>query len=64
MKKGQCTQEQIIRVLQEAERGEKSVAAPLFNGIQNILPIEYFQSLKVGDVLDDPVNNLKVWPAS
>lgn len=34
-----------------------------FNGTQNILPAEYFQSLKVGDILNDPVINPRIWPA-
>lgn len=33
-----------------------------FNGTQNILPPEYFQSLTVGDILNDPVVNPKIWP--
>jgi phytanoyl-CoA hydroxylase len=33
----------------------------VFNGTQNILPKEYFQSLKIGDVLDDPVQNPLIW---
>ncbi|HEX5322646.1 MAG TPA: phytanoyl-CoA dioxygenase family protein [Capsulimonadaceae bacterium] len=33
-----------------------------FNGTQNILPGEYFASLKVGDLLNDDIINPKVWP--
>jgi phytanoyl-CoA hydroxylase len=32
-----------------------------FNGTRNILPEEYFNSLKPGDVLNDPVVNPLVW---
>ena len=32
-----------------------------FNGQQNILPQEYFESLKIGDVLNDDVINPPVW---
>jgi phytanoyl-CoA hydroxylase len=32
-----------------------------FNGVQNVLPAEYFKSLAVGDLLDDPVVNPLVW---
>lgn len=32
-----------------------------FNGQKNVLPDDYFASLKVGDVLDDPVVNPLVW---
>jgi phytanoyl-CoA hydroxylase len=34
-----------------------------FNGVKNILPTAYFESLKVGQVLDDDVINIPVWPA-
>jgi ectoine hydroxylase-related dioxygenase (phytanoyl-CoA dioxygenase family) len=34
----------------------------VFNGKQNVLPPEYFATLAVGDVLDDPVVNPLVWP--
>jgi ectoine hydroxylase-related dioxygenase (phytanoyl-CoA dioxygenase family) len=34
-----------------------------FNGTRNILPDEYFQSLRIGDVLDDPVQNPLIWTA-
>jgi hypothetical protein len=33
----------------------------VFNGTQNILPKEYFQSLKIGDVLEDPIQNPLIW---
>ena len=33
-----------------------------FNGTKNVLPDDYFQTLKVGDVLNDPVVNPLVWP--
>jgi len=32
-----------------------------FNGTKNVLPNDYFNSLKVGDVLNDPVINPLVW---
>ena len=32
-----------------------------FNGIKNILPDEYFNSLKVGDVLNNDVQNPLIW---
>ena len=32
-----------------------------FNGTQNVLPAEYFKSLKIGDPLVDPVINPLVW---
>lgn len=32
-----------------------------FNGQKNVLPEEYFASLKVGDVLNDPVINPLIW---
>ncbi len=32
-----------------------------FNGIRNVLPEDYFNSLKVGDVLDDQLINPLVW---
>lgn len=32
-----------------------------FNGIQNILPQDYFDSLKIGDVLDDDSRNPLIW---
>ncbi len=32
-----------------------------FNGIQNVLPTEYFESLKVGDVLNNDVINPLIW---
>jgi ectoine hydroxylase-related dioxygenase (phytanoyl-CoA dioxygenase family) len=32
-----------------------------FNGVRNVLPAEYFSSLTVGQVLDDPVVNPLVW---
>jgi ectoine hydroxylase-related dioxygenase (phytanoyl-CoA dioxygenase family) len=32
-----------------------------FNGKQNVLPTEYFQSLKIGDLLNDEVQNPLVW---
>lgn len=32
-----------------------------FNGQQNVLPDDYFRSLKIGDVLDDPIINPLVW---
>lgn len=32
-----------------------------FNGIQNVLPKEYIDSIKVGDVLDDPKLNPLIW---
>ena len=32
-----------------------------FNGKQNILPEEYFKSLKIGDVLDHPKQNPLIW---
>lgn len=33
-----------------------------FNGEKNVLPDEYFASLRVGDLLDDPVVNPLLWP--
>ncbi|MHB8637836.1 MAG: phytanoyl-CoA dioxygenase family protein [Fimbriimonadaceae bacterium] len=33
-----------------------------FNGVKNILPTEYFEALKLGQVLDDDVINIPVWP--
>jgi ectoine hydroxylase-related dioxygenase (phytanoyl-CoA dioxygenase family) len=35
-----------------------------FNGVQNILPKEYFDSLKVGQILDDDVVNIPIWPVT
>ena len=35
-----------------------------FNGQRNVLPKEYFESLTVGDVLNDPVVNPLVWSAA
>jgi len=35
-----------------------------WNGQQNILPQEYTANLKVGDVLNDPVINPLIWPAT
>ena len=32
-----------------------------FNGLQNVLPKEYFESLRVGDVLDDDIINPLIW---
>jgi ectoine hydroxylase-related dioxygenase (phytanoyl-CoA dioxygenase family) len=32
-----------------------------FNGIQNILPPEMFAKLKIGDALDDPIQNPLIW---
>jgi ectoine hydroxylase-related dioxygenase (phytanoyl-CoA dioxygenase family) len=34
-----------------------------FNGQRNVLPEEYFQTLKIGDMLDDPVINPLIWHA-
>ncbi len=34
-----------------------------FNGVQNILPAEYFNSLKIGDVLNDNIINPLIWSA-
>lgn len=34
-----------------------------FNGVRNILPSDYFESLKVGDVLDDDAVNPLIWRA-
>lgn len=34
-----------------------------FNGTQNVLPKAYFESLKIGDVLDDDVINPIIWKA-
>jgi hypothetical protein len=34
-----------------------------FNGVRNILPEAYFNSLKVGDVLDDDVVNPRIYPS-
>ena len=35
-----------------------------FNGIQSVLPAEYFANLKIGDVLDDPKINPLLWKRS
>lgn len=35
-----------------------------FNGTRNVLPDDYFNSLKVGDVLDDPKINPLVWSST
>lgn len=35
-----------------------------FNGQQNILPRDYFESLTIGDVLDNDEQNPKVWPVN
>lgn len=35
-----------------------------FNGQQNVLPADYFATLKVGDVLDDPTINPLLWKAN
>lgn len=35
-----------------------------FNGNKNVLPDDYFASLKIGDQLDDPVVNPLIWPAA
>ena len=32
-----------------------------FNGTQNVLPDDYFKSLKVGDLLNDEQNNRLIW---
>ncbi|RKU09898.1 phytanoyl-CoA dioxygenase, partial [Candidatus Poribacteria bacterium] len=32
-----------------------------FNGKQNVLPEDYFNSLTVGDLLDDPKQNELIW---
>src|ERR1043165_4317590 len=32
-----------------------------FNGVKNVLPDSYFNTLKVGDVLDDPKMNPLIW---
>jgi len=32
-----------------------------FNGKRNILPEAYYQSLAIGDVLDDPIQTPLVW---
>ena len=32
-----------------------------FNGVQNVLPDDYFASLSVGDVLDDNAVNPLLW---
>lgn len=32
-----------------------------FNGQQNVLPLEYFQSLRIGDVLNDDTINPLIW---
>ena len=32
-----------------------------FNGTQNVLPDDYFQSLKVGDLLNDDKINRLIW---
>ena len=34
-----------------------------FNGVRNVLPQEYFSSLKIGDLLNDDIINPPVWPA-
>jgi hypothetical protein len=34
-----------------------------FNGQRNVLPEEYFSTLKIGDVLNDPVINPLIWHA-
>lgn len=34
-----------------------------FNGIQNVLPTEYFQSLSIGDTLNDDQMNPLIWSA-
>jgi phytanoyl-CoA hydroxylase len=34
-----------------------------FNGVKNILPTEYFDSLRVGSLLDDDLINIPVWRA-
>lgn len=34
-----------------------------FNGTRNILPADYFESLKLGQVLDDDIVNIPIWPA-
>jgi ectoine hydroxylase-related dioxygenase (phytanoyl-CoA dioxygenase family) len=34
-----------------------------FNGQRNVLPEEYFSTLKIGDVLNDPVINPLIWRA-
>ncbi len=34
-----------------------------FNGTQNVLPQAYFESLKIGDVLDDDIVNPLIWKA-
>jgi ectoine hydroxylase-related dioxygenase (phytanoyl-CoA dioxygenase family) len=35
-----------------------------FNGVQNILPNDYYQSLTVGDVLNDSTQNPLIWKPS
>ena len=35
-----------------------------FNGKRNILPEEYFASLKIGDLLDDERQNPLIWHRS
>lgn len=35
----------------------------IFKGVQNILPAKYFQSLQVGEVLDDDTINPLIWSA-
>ena len=32
-----------------------------FNGIQNVLPIDYYESIKLGDVLNNNEINRLVW---
>ena len=34
-----------------------------FNGKRNILPEKYFNSLKIGDVIDDPKQVPLIWKA-
>ena len=36
-------------------------AGSTFNGIQNILPQEVFESLNIGDVFDDDSRNPLIW---
>jgi len=33
----------------------------VFNGKRNVLPEDYFNSLRIGDPLNDPVVNPLVW---
>lgn len=35
-----------------------------FNGQKNVLPDHYFQTLRIGDLLDDPTINPLIWPAA